>query len=327
MTRPARQTNTTPRRLGIIYNSQSGRHRRRWGRHPLPDGVPAIEANTPDEIRAAVALLAGQGIDLLAVAGGDGTVQCVLSTVMLDNLFEQPPILALIPTGSTNMTGQDVGYIDVRRNGWRPLCAWADTPTTTGGAVQSRPVLRIRPGDNGTPFCGMFFGAGAIHHAVQYTQKQLHSVGLRGEIGPGFAFMRFLKAVATGDRRYFTPTRLTLTDDTNRCVEEDTLLLVVSTLHRLVLHFHPFWGQESGPIAWTTVADRAAHFFMRLPMVARGLRWGGLDEARGYVSHNSHALTLDFDGGYIVDGEFFAASRDEGPVRLDIAGHARFLRL
>lgn len=324
MTRPA--STLPPRRLGIIYNSQSGRHRRRWGRHPLPENIPAIEANTPEEIGAAVASLANQGIDLLAVAGGDGTVQCVLSHVMLDNLFAQPPILALVPTGSTNMTGHDVGHVNVRRHGWQALCAWARQPDEARH-VQSRPVLRIQPGNQAKPFCGMFFGAGAIHHAVQYTQKQLHSVGLRGEIGPGFAFLRFLKAVATGDRRYFSPTRLSLTDDQGRQVEEDTLLLVVSTLHRLVLHFHPFWGRESAPIAWTTVADRAAHFFMRLPMVARGLRWGGLSTQRGYVSHNSEALELDFDGGYIVDGEFFEARRADGPVRLDIAGHARFLRL
>ena len=42
----------TPRRLGIIYNAQSGRHRRRWGHHPLPVDVPAIEANTVEEIWA-----------------------------------------------------------------------------------------------------------------------------------------------------------------------------------------------------------------------------------------------------------------------------------
>lgn len=326
MTRPAPANTMPSRQLGIIYNSQSGRHRRRWGRHPLPDGVPAIEANTPDEISVAVAALAAQGVDLLAVAGGDGTVQCVLTQVLLGDLFAELPILALVPTGSTNMTGHDVGHVDVRRHGWKALCSWAAKPNAQGH-VQSRPVLRIQPGDKAAPFCGMFFGAGAIHHAVQYTQKQLHSVGLRGEIGPGVAFMRFLKAVATGDRRYFSPTRLTLTDNHDRRVEEDTLLLVVSTLHRLVLHFHPFWGREAAPIAWTTVADRARHFLMRLPLVARGLRWGGLNTDRGYVSHNSDSLVLEFDGGYIVDGEFFEARRADGPVRLDIAGHARFLDL
>lgn len=320
------QTLTPPRRLGIIYNSQSGRHRRRWGRHPLPAGVPAIEANKPDEIASAMAELAAQGVDLLAVAGGDGTVQCVLTHALLDGLFDEPPILALVPTGSTNMTGHDVGHVDIRRHGWGALCEWAAHPRTAG-CVAARPVLRIRAGDEGTPFCGMFFGAGAIHHAVQYTQKQLHSVGLRGEIGPGFAFLRFLKAVATGDRRYFAPTRLRLTDDVGRHVDQDTLLLVVSTLRRLVLNFHPFWGREPAPIAWTTVADRARHFLLRLPLVARGLQRGGVNARNGYVSHNSRSLVLDLDGGFIVDGEFFEAHRADGPVRLDIAGHARFLRL
>ncbi|MDA3919304.1 MAG: diacylglycerol kinase family protein [Salinisphaera sp.] len=325
MNRPDRSV--TPRRLGIIYNSQSGRHRRRWGRHPLPTGVPAVEANTPAEIEIAVATMAKQGIDLLAVAGGDGTVQCVLTHLLLGEQFDKTPILALVPTGSTNMTGHDVGHVQVRRRGWDALCTWAAHPETTTGRVQSRAVLRIQAGDRGTPFCGMFFGAGAIHHAVQYTQKQLHSVGLRGEIGPGFAFLRFLKAVATGDRRDFAPTHLRLTDDADRHIEQDTLLVAVSTLHRLVLHFHPFWGRESAPIAWTTVADDARHFLLRLPLVARGLQRAGVNSGNGYVSHRSQALTLDFDGGFIVDGEFFEARRSDGPIRLRIAGHVDFLSL
>ena len=314
------------RRLGIIYNSASGRHRRRWGSHPLPAGIPAIQADTPARIRAALVQFAADDIDLLAVAGGDGTLQCVLTYILLDGLFAVPPILALIPTGSTNMTGHDVGFINIKRHGWAPLSAWARRTSVRPGRIESRPVLRIRAG-NQPPICGMFFGAGAIHDAVRYTQTRLHRVGLRGQLGPFLAFLRFVKALATGDRGYFSPLRVTTDDSDDLSQNSQTMLLLASTLHRLVLRLRPFWGRENAPLAWTAIAYRASRFFLHLPCIVRGRRARALCPANGYVSHNTHALRFDFDGGFIVDGEFFEARRADGPVRLDIAGYARFLSL
>lgn len=326
---PAPPRTSSSKRLGLIYNSQSGRHRRRWGRHPLPSDVPAIEANTPDEIEQAVIELAGQNIDVLAVAGGDGTVQCVLGHLLLETHFERPPIVALVPTGSTNMTAHDVGFVDVRRRGWQPLRAWAEQASNDPAAlIVEREVLRIQASDSQAPFCGMFFGAGAIHHAVQYTQQHLHGMGLRGETGPSVAFARFLKSIVTGDRRQFSAIRLHLRDDQSHEIADQTLLLAASTLNRLVLRFHPFWGRESAPIAWTAISQHAPRFGLRWPLVARG--WGRYlpnKPSSGYISHNSWALTLDFDDGFIVDGEFYRSRPEDGPVRLSIAGTIRFLSL
>lgn len=318
----------TPR-LGILYNSQSGRHRRRWGRHPVPTEVPAIEANSPEEIASAVVEFAAIGVDTLAVAGGDGTVQCVLSHLLLTGHFSTPPVLALVPTGSTNMTARDVGYVDVRRHGWQPLLDWAAGHETTPQAtVDKRAALRIQASDSQAPICGMFFGAGAIHHAVQYTQNNLHSVGLRGEVGPSLAFARFLKSVALRDQRHFAPFALRLADDGAHTLDDPTLLFVASTLNRLVLGFHPFWGQESGPIAWTAVSQSASRFLLRLPFVARGWSKGlGRNGDAGYASHNCNELCLYFDDGFIVDGEFHRSCPDDGPVRLSTTGPVSFLSL
>lgn len=316
---------STPRRLGIIYNAQSGRHRRRWGHHALPENVPAIEANTAAEIKAAVAALAEQDIDLLAVAGGDGTVQCVLGEILLERRFVELPELALIPTGSTNMTANDAGFVDVRRRGWQPLCDWA--AGNRPARLRERDVLRIQAGDDRPPIAGMFFGAGAIHHAVEHTQTRLHRVGLRGGAGPALAFLRFIKSVATGDRRQFAPTGLVLDDPQGHRLEAEALLIVVSTLHRLVLRFNPFWGRERAPIAWTVICHGAPGLIGQLPNIVRGAARTGRRAPQSYLSHNSPSLTLAFEGGFIVDGEFFEARRSDGPVRLSVAGRLSFVDL
>ncbi|MES1926124.1 acylglycerol kinase family protein [Salinisphaera sp. T31B1] len=316
-----------PRRLGIIYNAHSGRHRKRWAQPDLGAGVPAIRAKSPAEIEAAVRQLADAGVDLLAVAGGDGTVQSVLGHIMLGDIFERPPLLALVPTGSTNMTGNDVGTVSVKRDGWQRLHAWASSPRDMDRHVIARDVLRIDPGGSAPPLCGMFFGAGAIYNAVEHTQKRLHQYGMRGDVGPGVAFTRFVKAVATGDRRYFVPVDVRLNDDRGHTIDQPSILLMASTLDTLVLRMHPFWGEENGPVAWTSVAEGAEGLLRRIPAVCRGRRRRWMTPDKGYRSHNSDRLALSFDGGYIVDGEFFTARSADGPVVLSSAGTARFVNL
>jgi len=316
-----------PLKLGILYNAHSGRHGKRWAQPDLGPDVPAIRARSDADIHAALRAMAAEGVNLIAVAGGDGTVQSVLSHVMLGGLFQTPPLLALVPTGSTNMTGNDVGTVKVKRDGWQRLQRWAADPSDLQRRVVSRPVLRIDPGGDRAPFCGMFFGAGAIYNAVEHTQRKLHHYGMRGEVGPGVAFTRFVKAVATGDRRYFSPVDVRLTDDRGQDLDGASILLLASTLETLVLRMHPFWGEEPGPVSWTTVAEGAEGFLRRMPAVCRGRYRRWMTPDKGYRSHNSDRLELRFDGGYIVDGEFFHASRADGPVTLSSAGNARFINL
>jgi len=318
---------TRPLKLGILYNAHSGRHGKRWAQPDLGPDVPAIRARTAAEIETAVKTLAADGVELLAIAGGDGTVQSVLSHVMLGGLFERPPLLALVGTGSTNMTGNDVGTVKVKRDGWQRLQRWAAAPTDLDRRVVHRHVLKIEPGGDRPAFCGMFFGAGAIYYAVEHTQRKLHQYGMRGEVGPGVAFTRFVKAVATGDRRYFSPVDVRLVDSHGHSQDEPSILLLASTLNTLVLRLHPFWGDEAGPVAWTSVAEAADGFLRRMPAVCRGRRRRWMTADKGYRSHNSARVELAFDGGYIVDGEFFRASMEDGPVVLSSAGEAAFVNL
>lgn len=313
-------------RLGIIYNTHSGRHRKRWGKHPLPAHIPAFEANQPEELRQAVAELARLDVDILCIAGGDGTIQCILTCLLLENHFQTLPTLALIPTGSTNMTAKDVGSLDIRRHGWQPLLNWAAGDPATRGRLTRRAILKVQPADTQTAICGMFFGTGAVHHAVQYTQKRLHGVGLRGEVGPTLTFLRFLKAIITGNHQQFAPIQMHIRDDKGQETQGPTLIFLASTLERLVLNFRPFWGRAKAPLAWTAISQHASRFLWRLPFIASG-RASTLksEQAEGYISHNSHSLALDFDGGFIVDGEFYHSQPEAGPVRLSIAGYISFL--
>ena len=324
---PVISVDERPLKLGILYNAHSGRHDKRWAQPDLGVDVPTVAAKSDAEIHAGLVMLAEQGVELLAVAGGDGTVQSVLTHVMLGGIFSHRPLLALVPTGSTNMTANDVGNVPVKHHGWQRLRAWAHRPADIAQRVVERDVLRIDPGGGAPSFCGMFFGAGAIYNAVEHTQRNLHRYGLRGDIGPGVAFGRFVKAVATRDRRLLSPVDVALCDDTSEPFDEASILLLASTLKTLVLGLCPFWGEEDAPLAWTAITESAQGFLRRIPSVCRGRRRRWMTPEHGYRSHNTQQLELCFDGGYIVDGEFFNARTADGPVVLSSAGKAAFVNL
>ena len=79
-------------------------------------------------------------------------------------------------------------------------------------------------------------------------------------------------------------------------------MVMAMTLDRLFLRMCPFWGDEDGPLRFSTIAARP-----------RGLRnvlriLGGRPPSRpdeGYISHNLERVVLGLDGGLTVDGELF----------------------
>ena len=59
----------------------------------------------PDLMKA----FAKQKIELIAISGGDGTVQAVQTALAATKSYKSLPRLAILPHGTTNMTAADVG--------------------------------------------------------------------------------------------------------------------------------------------------------------------------------------------------------------------------
>ena len=65
----------------------------------------------------------------------------------------------------------------------------------------------------------------------------------------------------------------------------------------------------------------------RLPGAAWGRPGRATTPANGFTSARADHVTLEFDGGFVVDGERYVAERARGPVELSIAGTAIFVSL
>ena len=317
-------------RLGVISNPLSGGNRKGLGAvQKALAGRPGVvhrEARTPDDAAWVVDRFADARVDVIAINGGDGTIQAVLTALFRSRRYEKPPLLAVLRSGTDSIIAEDIGLKGSRDRGLRRLLDWMEARGGRFG-VEQRPVLRVETAAGRAPLYGLIFGAAAVFQGIQYCKRRIYTLGLHGEIAPSLTLARFLLAVLRRDTRVCSPVPITIRLDQAPPLQGDFLLLYISTLERLFLGLRPHWGAEDAPLHLTAVSGRPRRFLRALPALARGRksRWGTPEN--GYFSHNAHEIRLSMGSGFILDGELYAPDPRHNAVVIKLGGSASFLKL
>ncbi len=317
--------------VGLISNPQSGRNRKHLDTiRKIVTDYPNVHhrtTQTADDIPTVLEAFAKQPVDILAINGGDGTIARILTELLEQRPFPALPRLALLPGGTTNMNAADVGLQGGLVETIRRLCTWSSGAPASPESLQ-RPVLRVTGGDGQAAVCGMAFGAGVVAQGVEYSDTSVSRKGIVGAFRPALALFRTLWGIASRDRRFFEPVTVALQRD-NEPTEpaSDIMILLISSLERLMLGSRPFWGQESAPLHTTLVHADAERFLRNLPALARGKPNRHMTEANGYSSHNASRIRLTMDGSWMLDGEVYEARISDGPVTISNGGDVTFVRL
>jgi diacylglycerol kinase (ATP) len=319
-----------PLRLGVLNNPLSGANRK--GLRDVRKFLMAYpqvlhrDVQTPGDVASALADFARREINLVAINGGDGTIQAALTVMYHKSPFERIPLLALLRAGTTSMTARDVGLKGSRAAGLRRLLKWVCDGEGEAVLLQ-RPVLRVRTAPDVDPVFGMFLGTASIYQGIQFCNNRLNRPGFRGEWAPGLTIALFLIAVAFRGDTYVAPVPITVALDENPPEVRDCFLLMVSALDRLFLGLRPYWGKESEPLHYTAVNSRPQHLVRALPALIRGRtnRYG--TAKNGYISCNVQRVRLTMNGGFTLDGQLFEAKAHLGPIVVQNGGTASFLRL
>jgi len=318
--------------VGLMINPTSRRNRKYLDQLlQIVGDCPKIYhsiTGQPEKISGGLSYLAGESVNVLAISGGDGTVSRVLTHLLQEKPFATPPVIAVLPGGTANMTAGDIGVHRDLRTAVRRLRGWAEQGDGQA-RLQRRSILRVSPGRNRQACYGMFFGAGAIVQGIDYTNETIHSRGLKDEFSLGLGMARSMWGIARQDPRFIRPVDMSIGIDGNQPeASQRTILLLVSSLERLFLNMHPYWGGANGkPLHMTMIRNPADRLIRNLPSLLRGKRNRYLRPDRGYVSENIEKISLGFDGPFTLDGEIMHAEMAAGPVEISSGGHLNFLRL
>lgn len=314
------------RRIGIILNPLSGRVRRNPGRFSeLVSRIPAasiVQTSNPSEMGTALAAWALADNGVLVVIGGDGTLQAALTWLYRQQPEHIPQIMP-IAAGTTNMSARAIGLRDNPLTTLEALVAWLEHSGPAPSCLP-RPVLQVMDTSTLTLQCGMFFGAGAIVTGVRYFHSRVKPAGVKGIAGPALAFLRMLLALSTRTSGPLLQRVKARIDIGPVQREAPWLLLLATTLDKLMLGSKPFWGAERAAMHFTAIATPSSRLWYALPWVLRGRPTSAMRRDPDYLSHNANSVNIEHLQEYLLDGEIFEVS---GKLQLGISADVRFIGL
>jgi len=280
-------------RAGLIWNGNSHRNRGQ-GRAALPEDVLDICPEEPSHLMAGLRRFASEGVELVVVDGGDGTMREVL-TRLPEAYGGTLPRLAILPNGKTNALALDI-----------------ETPLGTvleeilASCEARKPTKRrqclevVRAGEEAPERRGFLIGVGAFVRATKLAQKN-HGRGFFDDAAVGVTMAGALVRTVlggAGDRwRRGETAAFSLMDDEER----RWFLVMASTLKRFPMGFKPY-GEPREGLKVLSVEAPPRRLLRALPVIMGGRDEPWLAES-GYRRHDVDSFDLRFEGDFVLDGE------------------------
>ena len=302
-------------KIGVLCNPLAGRvkdkAREIQSQSESFSAVVYREARIPEEFESVIQEFAALKIELLVIIAGDGTIHAVLSQIFNASLFASIPVLSFIPAGTTNMTA-----LDNKMKG-KPATVLArlieQLKKGEPSQIETRPIVKIQNGEIADQY-GFFFGAGIIADAVAYFQDNIKKTGLTGERASAIVFARYLLMLVF-KRRQTRQGEINIYSQGEEIKQGTCLVLLVTSLHRLLFGMKPYWGAEHAALHMTLVNDPPRKLWRSLYRLLSG-RGHNLSEADGYISKNIDKVSIRMNGNYIIDGEIYSVSNDAGQIEV-----------
>jgi diacylglycerol kinase family enzyme len=263
--------------IGLVLNPHAKRHAKdpgladRLARTLGGDGI-VRPASTFEELAEVVEELRRQRIDVLAIAGGDGTNHSVI-THLVRAYGDQPlPYVALLRGGTMNTTANSFGIARKKPEALltRYKRAYAQQALVPMRFVEPH-VLRV------ADRYGFIFGTGAIYGFIAEYNS-------RADRSPAWAARVLATAIASSTvggpairrvaQRWVGSVRF---DDGTAFPDRDYLTVGASTCGQIGLGFKPFYRshERHGHIHVLGIHCSAGDFIRGLPRIWRGVPQGG----------------------------------------------------
>jgi len=314
---------SNPRSTGNL--AQLPRIREYCADHP---DVFHYEVEHADQIGQAMAFIARVRPKVLAINGGDGTVQAALTELHNGGHFgDSPPPVAVLPSGKTNLIAIDLGAKG------DPIAALEKLIEVAQGDlapyVVARELIALRHGEEeGQPVIGMFLGGAGLAETMLYCRDKIYPLGLPNGVAHVLtalaAFARlFVRAKASFLPPNPNPVSISLPEAGSR-LNGRYSLLAVTTLEKLLLSFD-MGDRQRGALKLLAIEEHPVSV-MRAVIASIA---GKLGHAMvpGVHFEEADAITIEGEASdVILDGETFRAESGR-PIHLRPAQPLSFVKL
>lgn len=280
-------------------------------------GTFIIDSYSLKDINSIVDLIKNEGINLLLLNGGDGTLQITLTELLKHLPHDKIPILLPLRGGTMNMVANNLGIrrtpIETVRIMMKHIQAFNNGEEQLS-TVPLR-IIKINDTKNGIRY-GFTFSNGIVYKI----QKEYYATG-----NPSFQTAVNLTTTIIGNfiigtrrgKSFFEKIKADIRIDGKQYPYNTVLLSVASILQKLVLWFKPFYQPENKGI------DNFYFFAVSMNSVSiianiRALSTGKLLHERMF-NGIAHRVYIQAEGGYGIDGELTHDANtevtiEEGPI-------------
>jgi Diacylglycerol kinase catalytic domain len=266
---------------------------------------------------------------VLAINGGDGTVQAVLTELYNGGHFgDAPPPVAVLPSGKTNLIAFDLGARGDPVETLERLIELARSEDFASYTVARELIALRRSGGDERPVIGMFLGGAGLADTMLYCRDKIYPLGLPNGFAHVLTAIAFLMKVFFGIKGDFLPPdakplQLSVREKEGKLSGRFSLL-AVTTLEKMLLT-SPFKGQRPGSLKLLAIEHGpssmmgaiAAHFAGKL----------GRSKVPGVHFEEADEITIEGENSnLILDGETFRAETGRS-INLKPARPLSFVKL
>ena len=314
---------SNPRSTGNI--AQLPKIREYCADHP---DVFHYEVEDASQIGEAIRSIARVRPKVLAINGGDGTVQAALTELYNGGHFgDAPPPVAVLPSGKTNLIALDLGARGDPVQTLERLIELARSDDLAPYTVP-RELIALRHGDDDKPVIGMFLGGAGLADTMLYCRDKIYPLGLPNGLAHGItAFALLMKMVLKVKASFLPPDPEPLTvslHDEDNHINGRFSLLAVTTLEKLLLSSE-LGGRREGVLKLLAVDEKPSTIVRGMFASLAGKL--GREKVRGVHFEEANEITIHGDNSNVIlDGEMFSA-RTGSPINLRPAQPLSFVKL
>jgi hypothetical protein len=286
------------------------------------------EVEHANQIGEAMRIIARIRPKVLAINGGDGTVQAALTEIYNGGHFgDSPPPVAVLPSGKTNLIAIDLGARGDPIATLEQGIELARTDLAPYTVARELIALR-RPGADDKPVIGMFLGGAGLVETMRYCREKIYPLGLPNGIAHGItAFAAILKLVLGMKASFLPPDSQPLSVSMSKPggrISGRFSMLAVTTLEKLLLSTD-LGGHRAGTLKLLAIEERTTSVARAL--FASILGKLGRSPLSGVHFREADEITIEGEqSDVILDGETFRAEAGR-PINLRTAQPLSFVKL